>query len=331
MTIQIPWRYSQFLCLQPITTTVRVISIHKHNNSATEAKIKLESNVRKKLSHDHLFERRLKIHVQKGEETTTTNSATTTTTVTINNRNKCRDEEEVAEDEEEGEDEDQDQDQGEDEDQGEDVDKGGLMKRHRVSQGLRSMRIIMKAQRVRMRQSVVKNIMKKQNVKKRQNVRKRPNVRKSQSVRKSQNAMKIQSVRKKVKTKSRRQARPIGHHRPGRATVFHGFGGCFRFCYGRDGAIMSLCPADDVSTAATRKCMRIQMPNKLRLSRSQSTAFVCVCWHLGTKGREIPMQCDGGEGGKGRRTTDDGVGTCDEDTLKHEAGCGKFESSSSPG
>lgn len=43
------------------------------------------------------------------------------------------------------------------------------------------------------------------------------------------------------------------------------------------------------------------------------------------------MQCDGREGGKGRRTTDDGVGTCDEDTLKHEAGCGKFESSSSPG
>lgn len=186
------------------------------------------------------------------------------------------------------------EDEEEGDEEGEDTDMGDIMNiLHRVSQGLHIMKIIMKAHRVRMRQRVVEDMM--------------------------MSIMKVQNVRK-----SHSHARPIGRLRPGRGTDILVSGGCFRF-YGRGGAIINLCPMDEESTAATRKCMR--MTNKLRLSRSQSSAFVCVCWHLGTnKGREIPMHCETeGEGGKGRRTTDDGVGTCDEDTLKHEAGCGKFE------
>lgn len=146
------------------------------------------------------------------------------------------------------------------------MDMGSIMNiRHRVSQAVRIMKIIMKAHRVRMRQRVVEDMM--------------------------MSIMKVQNV-----GKSHTHARPIGHLRPG-----HGFGGCFRIYYGRDDAIINLCPEDEESTAATRKCMRIHMTNKLRLSRSQSSAFVCVCWHLGTnKGREIPMQCEGWRRGRKR-------------------------------
>lgn len=171
---------------------------------------------------------------------------------------------------------------------------GSIMNiRHRVSQAVRIMKIIMKAHRVRMRQRVVEDMM--------------------------MSIMKVQNV-----GKSHTHARPIGRLRPG-----HGSGGCFRIYYGRDDAIINLCPEDEESTAATRKCMRIHMTNKLRLSRSQSSAFVCVCWHLGTnKGREIPMQCEGWRGreekGAGQQMMVWECATC-EDTLKHEAGCGKFE------